>query len=63
MQEEDAPALGLPKRMKTIKFLGVIYILKEVLPILSSLYKKFQRDSVSFSPIIREVNATKELLD
>ena len=63
MQEEDATALGLLKRMKTIKFLGVIYILKEVLPILSCLSKKFQRDSLSFSSIIPEVNATKEMLD
>ena len=27
LQEEDATALGLLKRMKTIKFIGVIYIL------------------------------------
>ena len=63
VQEHDATAPGLLKRIKTIKFLGVIYILNEILPLLSHLSRIFQRDSLSFSSIIPEVNATKEKLD
>ena len=63
VQEHDVIALGLLKRIKTIKFLGVLYILNEILPILSRLSRIFQRDSLSFSSIIPEVNATKEKLD
>lgn len=63
VQEHDATALGLLKRIKTIKFLGVIYILNEILPVLSHLSRIFQRGSLSFSSIIPEVNATKEKLD
>ena len=62
-QDEDATALGLLKKMKTIKFLGVIYILREVLPVLSSLSRIFQKDSLSFSAIVPQVNSTKERLD
>lgn len=62
MQDEDATALGLLK-MKNIKFLGVIYILKEVLPVLSELSRVFQRDSLSFSLVIPAVNSTQEKLD
>ena len=61
-QDEDTTALGLLKKMKTIKFLGVIYILKEVLPVLSSLSRIFQ-DSLSSSAIVPQVNSTKERLD
>ena len=37
--------------MKTIKFLGVLYILVDVLPVLGNLSRSFQRDSLNFSSI------------
>ena len=35
--KKDALAVGLLKKMKTVKFLGTIYILKEVVPCLTTL--------------------------
>lgn len=62
-----ATAHGLLGRMRDVKFLGTIYILRDVLPILSKLSKAFQAGSVNFSQIIPLVNSTKaslqELLD
>lgn len=42
---DDAAACGLLKRMRTVKFLGTIYILKDILPILADLSRHFQADS------------------
>ena len=47
----DAAATGLLKRMKSIKFLGAIYMLKDILPVLTDLSKHFQKDSLNFSTI------------
>lgn len=62
-QSEDAMALGLLKKVKTMKFLGAIYMLKDVLPVLSNLSRVFQKDSFCFSSIIPEVNCAKDKLD
>ena len=59
LDENDAPAHGLPKRMKTLKFLGNIYILNEILPILSNLSWHFQQDSLNFLAILSAVNLCK----
>ena len=47
----DPVAYGLLQKVKTVKFLGAIYILHEVLPILATLSKVFQKGSVNFSSI------------
>ena len=48
---DDATALGLLMKMKTVKFLGVLYILRSILPILSILSKQFQADCFHFSMV------------
>lgn len=60
---EDAIALGLSKKIRNIKFLGVIYILRHILPVLSHLSRVFQSSSFNFSAIIPEVNSAKDKLD
>jgi len=63
LDENDATAHGLLKRMKTLKFLGNIYILNEILPILSNLSWHFQQDSLNFSAILPAVNLCKSKLN
>ena len=63
LDENDATAHGLLKRMKTLKFLGTIYILNEILPILSDLSRPFQQDSLNFSAILPAVNLCKSKLN
>lgn len=61
-KESDAVAAGLFGKMKNLKFLGVVYILHDVLPILANLSKEFQTSSVTFSTIIPSLNRTKDKL-
>ncbi|KAL9972767.1 hypothetical protein ACROYT_G019133 [Oculina patagonica] len=51
--DEDgcATAHGLFNKLKEGKFLGVLFILKDVLPVLSHLLKAFQGGSVAFSQV------------
>ena len=58
-----ATAHGLLNRPKEGKFVGVLFILKDVLPILSNLSKAFQGGSVAFSQIVPLINATKASLE
>lgn len=61
--KKDALALGLLKKMKAVKFVGTIYILKEVLPCLSALSKTFQAGALNFShvgPAIQHTQASLE---
>ena len=51
-------AEGLLKRMKNVKFIGTIYILNDVLPVLSQLSKRFQRGNVNFSHLSPAIKAT-----
>ncbi|XP_072171557.1 zinc finger protein 862-like [Diadema setosum] len=60
--EKDAVATGLLKKMKTAKFLGAIHILKEVLPILSTLSKIFQYGTVNYARIGPALSAAKAAL-
>lgn len=48
--------------MKGLKFLGAIYILNDILPILSDLSRLFQKDSLNFSVICPAINMTTEKL-
>ncbi|KAK2565586.1 hypothetical protein P5673_010711 [Acropora cervicornis] len=63
--DEDgcATAHGLFNRLKEGKFLGVLFILKDVLPVLSHLSKAFQGGSVAFSQVVPMINATKASLE
>ena len=49
--KKDALAVGLLKKMKTVKFLGTIYILKEVVPCLTTLSKALQAGALNFSHV------------
>ena len=57
--QADTLALGLYKKIKTPKFLGILFILKEVLPHLSTLSKTFQSGALNFAPIEPTVQFTK----
>ncbi|XP_015761809.1 PREDICTED: uncharacterized protein KIAA1586-like [Acropora digitifera] len=62
-KHNDATAAGLSKKMKNAKFIGALYILAEVLPVLSSLSYTFQRSNINFSLIQPQVKATKQHLN
>ena len=49
--QADTLALGLYKKIKTLKSLGTLFILKEVLPHLSTLSKTFQTEALNFARI------------
>ena len=61
-ENSDATASGLLKKLRSLKFIGTIYILSEVLPVLGQLSKTFQKGSVSFAAILPAVNMTKDSL-
>lgn len=58
LKDNDAVAAGLLSKITSSKFIGTIYILREVLPVLSSLSKNFQQGHVNFSHIQPLVNYT-----
>ena len=58
-----ATAHGLFNRLKEGKFLGVLFILKDVLPVLSHLSEAFQGGSVAFSQVVQLINAIKASLE
>ena len=61
--KKDALAAGLLKKMKTVKFLGTIHILKNVVPCLTSLSKTFDAWALDFlhaGPAINDTQASLE---
>lgn len=62
-KHNDATAAGLLKKMKNAKFIGALYILAEILPVLSSLSLTFQRSNINFSLIQPQIKATKQRLN
>ena len=63
-QESDAVACGFLKKLQQMKFFGTIYILAEILPILSELSKVFQAGKFNFSSIAPAIaKAEAELED
>ena len=58
LKDDDAVACGLLSKVKTAKFIGAIYILNAVLPILSSLSKTFQKGTINFSYIKPSIDYT-----
>lgn len=61
--KKDALAVELLKKMKTEKFLGTIYILKEVVPCLTTLSKTFQAGALNFSHVGLAINHTQACLE
>ena len=60
--ESDATACGLLKKIHCPTFVGCVYILKHILPVLSQLSKTFQRGCVNFSHISLAINHVKHKL-
>ena len=58
MENDDAVAHGLLHAMKTYKFVATLYVLCDVLPILTTLSLVFQKENVSLTAILPSVNAT-----
>ena len=52
----DATAIGLISKLKSVKFLGALYILNAILPVLSCLSRQFQAGNFHFSMIRPAVN-------
>ena len=61
--KKDALAVGLLKKMKTVKFLRTIYFLKEVVPCLTTLSKIFQAGALNFSHVGPAINHTQASLE
>ena len=53
---------GLLHEIRTTKFLGTVYILKEVLPELSKLSKTFQYSKTNFSTVQSSIDYTIDRL-
>jgi len=62
LKDNDAVACGLLRKIDSSKFIGTIYILKEILPALASLSKNFQRGQVNFSHIEPSIACTTHKL-
>ncbi|XP_070552438.1 zinc finger protein 862-like [Ptychodera flava] len=60
--QSDAVSFGLFKKMRTVKFIGAIYILREVLPVLAQLSKAFQRDTINYAHLEPLIKYTKDKL-
>jgi hypothetical protein len=56
--EDDAVARGLLYAMKTYKFVATMYLLSDVLPIVTTLSLVFQKENVPLTAILPHVNAT-----
>ena len=54
---------GLLSKMRTPKFIGAIYVLNQVLPVLTSLSKTFQKGTINFVKIKPAIKATESALD
>ena len=62
LEKTDALAAGLLQKMHHVKFIGVVAIMKQILPVLNKLSCAFQRGKVSFAhvePVIQK--ATDDL--
>lgn len=51
LSENDTAAYGLMKRMNDAHFIGLVYILHTILPILGRISRLFQKGYVNFSSI------------
>lgn len=61
--EADAVGAGLLSKMRTPKFIGAIYALNQVLPVLTTLSKTFQKGTINFARITSAIKATQSAFD
>lgn len=57
-ERNDAPALGLRKFTCTYQFVASLYMMSDILPILSHLSRLFQKKSLDFSLIKPLIKST-----
>ena len=62
-EKGDATCHGLLLQMNNVHFLSILYVLKDVLPILDTLSKMFQQSTVNFSSLTPEFNRAKTALE
>lgn len=62
LKEKDPTSLGLFQKLKCVKFIGIIYMLVEVLPLLTVVGKTFQIGTIDFSKIGPTLEYTTEKL-
>lgn len=62
-KDGDATATGLLKQIGNVKFLGAVYLLHDVLPVLSHISKVFQEGEISFGCIAPAIEYAFEKLD
>lgn len=62
-EDGDATSTGLLKQLGNIKFVGAVYLLHDVLPVLSHISKVFQEGEISFGCIAPAIEYTLEKLD
>ena len=53
---DDATAIGFISKLKQVKFIGALYSLNAILPVLASLSRQFQAGNFQFSMIRPAVN-------
>ena len=63
MEHDSAAAGGLYKKMYNAKFVGALYMLSEILPILTVLSKTFQKGQLTFSHIKGNISYTIQQLE
>ena len=64
LEEIDVPAsIGLHKKMHTAKFIGCVYMLDEVLPILASLSVVFQKGQIAYASMKGSIEQARFDLD
>ena len=61
-KDNDAIASGLLAKMNTVKFCGAVYILKHVLPVLSTLSKSFQSGTINYARLSPAISRAKQEL-
>ena len=62
-EDGDATATGLLQQTSNLKFLGTVYLLREVLPILGHLSKTFQQGEVCLASIAPAIEYIADRLD
>ena len=58
----DPSCYGLLKKLMKVKKIGTIYILREILPVLSDLSRVFQQGTINFAHIKSSITVCKEKL-
>ena len=63
-QDPNQPAAyGLLKKINKVKFIGVVYIFKWILPILATLSNSFQKGAINYASIKPSIDHSKDKLN